>query len=75
VRLFAPQSLLTALLAAAAAFSSYLAALYWKTGTFEISTRALGPGFWSDPWNFANVLLRTVACWWIVRDRPGWRLF
>jgi hypothetical protein len=73
-RFFAPESLLTALVAAGIAFPGYLGALYWTTGTLEISTRALGPGFWSDPWNILNALLGTVACWWLVRNRdePRW---
>ena len=74
VRFFAPESLLTALIAAGIAFAGYLGALYWRTGTLEIATRALGPGFWSDPWNILNALLGTVACWWLVRNRddPRW---
>jgi hypothetical protein len=69
VRFFAPQSVLTALVAAAIAFPSFLDALCWKTGTFEISTRALGPGFWSDPWNVLNVVLG--VSWSIARDREA----
>ncbi len=71
VRFFVPQSLLTALVAAAIALPGYLAILYWKAGTLEISSRALGPSFWSDPWNIANAVVGTAASWWLVRDRGG----
>ena len=71
VRFFVPQSLLTALVAAAIAFPGYLAILYWKAGMLEMSIRALGPSFWSDPWNIANAVVGTAASWWLVRERGG----
>ena len=72
VRLFAPQSLVTALLAAAVAFLAYLGVRYWVMGSFDTPGSRLGPSFFSDPWGVAGfAVLGVVPCWWLLRDRDG----
>ena len=69
VRLFAPGSLVSALLAGAVAFAAYLGAYYWLTGSFDTPSSRLGPSFLADPWSIAWIaVLGVLPCWWLTRD-------
>jgi hypothetical protein len=76
VRLFAPESLLTAMIAAAVAFPAFLGLSYWLTGTINLAgTTRLGPDPLVDIWSNLGFAAGVFACWWLVRDRatsPRW---
>jgi hypothetical protein len=76
VRLFAPESLLTAMVAGAVAFPAFLGLSYWLTGTFNLAgTTRLGPDPLVDAWSILGFAAGVFACWWLVRHRvtsPRW---
>lgn len=72
VRVFAPESLVSALIAAIVAFPAYLGVRYWVMGSLDTTGSALGPNALSDLWNVAGLAaMGVVPCWWLVRDRDG----
>lgn len=74
VRLFAPQSLVTALAAAIVAFPAYLGARYWIMGSLDTTGSPLGPHPLTDAGGIAGmILVGVVPCWWLVRDRDSAR--
>ncbi len=64
-------SLLTALLAGAIAFGSYLGIRYLVFGTLNEADKVIGPGAWSSLSTVVGqVAISILPCWWLVRDRP-----
>ena len=65
---------MTALIAALAAFSIYLAVRYWVLGGLDTPGSALGPNALSSPSNAIGLAFVGVfPCWWLLRDRDGGR--
>lgn len=69
VRFFAPESLVTAVFAAAAAFPAYLGARYLIFGTIASGETHLGPNVWADSSAAIWPAVGVIPCWWLVRDR------